>query len=184
MGKSKFEMIHPSAMEHLGPFDSRPSLRTCSIMTLCFPIRDNAEDSKVVPILESACQSLTRNIPYLAGQVKHDPDEPGEHFKSGLYYVVPYKHVNGSVLWIKNLPIDLPSYDKIRKAKALSAMLDGNILSPEKGLPDYLNDSDRSPVLVVQANSVRGGLLLFFAGMHTVMGGNGLGQIIRMFAAA
>ena len=184
MGKFELEMDHPSIMEHLGPFDSRPFLRTYSIMMLCFPLRENVDPSQVVSMLESACQSLTRSIPYLAGQVKRDPDEPGKHFKSGLYHIIPYEHPNGSVLRITHLPTNFPSYDEISKAKAPSAMLDGNILSPEKGLPDHLTDSDISPVLVVQANFARGGLLLSFAGMHTVMDGNGLGQIIRMFAAA
>ncbi len=177
-------MDYPSTMEQLGPFDPMAFLRTYTIMMLCFPLDENVDHSKVISILESACQSLTKSIPFLAGQVKHDPDEPGEQFKSGLYHIVPYEHPNGSILRVKHLLNDFPAYEQISKAKAPSAMLDGGILSPEKGLPDHPTDADTCPVLVVQANFVRGGLLLCFAGMHTVVDGNGLGQLIRMFAVS
>ena len=170
-------------MEQLGPFDPRPFLRTYTIMMLCFPLKEFYERGGVLSILASGCSSLTRSIPYLKGQVKHDPDQPGEHYKSGLFHVVPFKHPDDSILRVKDLPDDFPSYDQIRKAKAPSAMLDGAILSPERGFPDQLTDSDTCPVLVVQANFCRGGLLLTFAGMHIVMDGNGLGQLIRMFAS-
>ena len=171
-------------MEQLGPFDSRPFLRTYSIMMLCFPMQENVDRSEAVSILESASQSLTKSIPSLAGQVIREPDESVEHFKSGMYHIRPYKHPNGSILRIKHLSNDFPSYNKISKAKAPSSMLDGGILSPGRGLPDYLTDSDICPVLVIQANFARDGLMLTFAGSHTVMDGNGLGQIIRMFASA
>lgn len=151
-------------------------------MMLCFPIEENVDHSKATSILESACQSLTRAIPFLKGRVKHDPDEPGERFKSGLCHVVPYEHPNGSLLRIKHLSNDFPAYQEVSKAKAPSAMLDGSILSPEKGLPDHPTEADTCPVLVIQANFVRGGLFLCFAGMHNIVDGNGLGQIIRMFA--
>lgn len=153
-------------------------------MMLCFPMQENVDRSKAVSILESASQSLTRSIPSLAGRVIRDPDEPGEHFRSGLYHIRPCKYPNGSILRIKHLANNFPSYNEISKAKAPSSMLDGGVLSPEKGLPDHLTDSDVCPVLVIQANFARGGLMLAFAGAHTVMDGNGLGQIIRMFASA
>jgi hypothetical protein len=180
--QSGVEMGHPSTMEQLGPFDPMAFLRTYTIMMLCFPVEENVDCSKAISILESACQSLTRAIPFLTGQVKYDPDQPGEQFKSGLCHVVPYEHPNGSLLRIKHLSSDFPAYHEISKARAPSAMLDGSLLSPEKGLPDHPTDADTCPVLVIQANFVRGGLFLCFAGMHNIVDGNGLGQIIRMFA--
>ena len=171
-------------MEQFGPFDQTEFLKTYTIMMISFPLEENVDRSKVVSTLEAACKSLARSIPFLAGQVKFDPDEPGEHFKSGLFRIVTYGHPNGSLLRIKYLSDDFPSYHEISDAKAPSAMLDGSILSTEKGLPDRPADSDTCPVLVIQANFIHGGLLLCFSGMHSVMDGNGLGQIIRMLATA
>ena len=152
-------------------------------MMLCFPLKDHHERDELIQTLEAGCNSLTQSIPYLTGQVVHDPDQPGEHYKTGLPRVVPYEHPNGSILRIKDVPDDFPSYVQISEAKAPSAMLDGAVVSPKKGLPDRPPDSEDCPVLIVQANFCRGGLLLTFAGMHVVMDGNGLGQLIRMFAS-
>ncbi|KAL8733010.1 MAG: hypothetical protein Q9166_002408 [cf. Caloplaca sp. 2 TL-2023] len=61
-------------------------------------------------------------------------------------------------------------------------MLDATVLAPMKGLPEHYGNSDVTPVFIVQANFIPGGLILCFAGMHSAMDATGLGQVVKMFA--
>ncbi|KAL8641419.1 MAG: hypothetical protein Q9228_001763 [Teloschistes exilis] len=61
-------------------------------------------------------------------------------------------------------------------------MLDGTLLAPMKGFPDRYTDTDVTPVFIVQANFIPGGLVLCFSGMHNLMDGNGLGAVVKLFA--
>jgi hypothetical protein len=63
-------------------------------------------------------------------------------------------------------------------------MLDGGILSPMKGLPDYYDGSEPLPVFLLQANFIKGGLILTSACMHNALDMNGQGQVIRLLAQA
>lgn len=131
----------------------------------------------MTPTLQQAAQRLTEIIPWLGGQVV-PKKRTG---KSDIYQVVPYDDPCPPILRIKHLD-EFPSYDELRKARAPASKLDGNITAPMKGFPDTPDPSVPKPVLVIQANFFSGGLILCFAGMHNVMDGNGLGQLVKLFA--
>jgi hypothetical protein len=63
-------------------------------------------------------------------------------------------------------------------------MLDGDILCPMKGMGHAYGAATVQPVFIIQANFVRGGLLLCFASQHNALDMNGQGVMIRQFAAA
>jgi hypothetical protein len=63
-------------------------------------------------------------------------------------------------------------------------MLDGDILCPMKGMGYQYDESAELPVFIVQANFIKGGLLLCFASMHNALDMNGQGTILKVFAAA
>ncbi|KAL8915755.1 MAG: hypothetical protein Q9172_006703 [Xanthocarpia lactea] len=156
-------------------------MRTYTQMLLCFPIEQESRRSDVIRLLQQACVDLVQATPILAGQVENHKVAHSDVPTSGTFRVVPYNHPDGSNLRIKILD-DFVTYDKLREAQAPATMLDATILAPMKGLPDHYGDSDVTPVFILQANFIPGGLLLCFAGMHNVMDGIGLGQLIRLFA--
>jgi len=167
-------------MEDLGIFDQLPFFRTYSEVVLLFPIPADVELSNVIATLENASDILKKNFPSLSGQVVLEGNDKDPAGNSGYVRLKPYHEE--PTLRVEDLSGSLPSYDKIRAAKAPASLLDGNILAPMKALPDRYDGSETTPVFIVQANFIDGGLILCFAGMHSFMDATGVGQIIRLFA--
>ncbi|KAL8896895.1 MAG: hypothetical protein Q9207_007488 [Kuettlingeria erythrocarpa] len=157
-------------------------MRTYTQMLLCFPIAADIERSEITRTLQNAAAALVEAVPILAGQVVNHKDENLEVLNSGTFRVEPYDHPNGSLVRINTLH-DFVSYGQVRDSKAPASLLNGALVAPMKGFPDHYGDADVTPVLLIQANFIPGGLLLCFAGMHNCMDGTGLGQVIRLFAS-
>lgn len=166
----------------LSVLDQLPFMRTYTQMLLCFPIAADVERSEIIKTLQDAATALLEAIPILAGQVINHKDENLQVPSSGTFRVEPYDHPNGSPLRI-NVLDDFISYAQLRDSKAPASLLDGALTAPMKGYPDHYGDSDVTPVLVIRANLIPGGLLLCFAGMHNCMDGTGLGHVVRLFAS-
>ncbi|KAI4140334.1 MAG: hypothetical protein L6R39_005841 [Caloplaca ligustica] len=150
-------------------------------MLLCFPTTPEVDRSDVIISLQHAAAALLETIPILGGQVVNQKDDNVEVPNSGTFQVVPYRHPDHSALRVKVLD-DFVSYEQLSRSKAPASMLDASVTAPMEGFPHHYGASDVTPVLIVQANFIPGGLLLCFAGMHNCMDGTGLGQVIRMFA--
>ncbi|KAL8778293.1 MAG: hypothetical protein Q9213_007480 [Squamulea squamosa] len=165
----------------LSILDQIPFMHSYTQMLLCFPIDQESRRSEVIRLLQQASANLVEAIPILAGQVENYKDADTNEPTSGTFRVVPYHHPDGSNLRVKILD-DFVSYDNLCKAQAPAPMLDETTLAPMKGLPHHYGDSDVTPVFIVQANFIPRGLILCFTGMHTVMDGNALGEIIKLFA--
>ena len=171
-------------MYELSIFDQIPSLGAYTVVSLLWPIED-ADRDEVVIALEKASLALTKSFPLLAGQVVNQKQKGSESTSSGTYRITDYEPHNGQPLVrVKDCTNLCPSYEELRKTKAPISKLDGAILSPMKGLPHYYDGSEPLPVFILQANLVKGGLILTSAGMHNAMDMNGQGQIIRLFAQA
>ncbi|KAI4235027.1 MAG: hypothetical protein L6R40_006573 [Gallowayella cf. fulva] len=149
-------------------------------MLLCFPVEQESR-TQVIGTLQQASAALLKQIPILAGKVENHQDSNTQGPTSGTFRVVPYDHPNGSSVRV-NILDDFITYHELRTAQAPASMLDANILAPMKGLPHHYGDTDITPVFIVQANFIPGGLLLCFSGMHTAMDATGLGKLIKMFA--
>ncbi|KAI4251009.1 MAG: hypothetical protein LQ352_005127 [Teloschistes flavicans] len=161
--------------EALSVLDQLPFMRTYTQILLCFPI---VKRSEVIDVLKKATAKLLELVPSLSGQVQNHKDG---NVSSGTFRVVPYAHPDGSALRIKLLD-DWKSYNDLCDANVPASMLDGTVLAPMKGFPDHYTDADVTPVFIVQANFIPGGLILCFSGMHNLMDGNGLGAVVKMFA--
>lgn len=76
--------------------------------------------------------------------------------------------------------------DALRQAKFPFSMLDETMVAPCKTLPGSPDEStsDSSPVFLLEANFITGGLLLTFVGQHQTMDMTGQGQIIHLFSKA
>jgi trichothecene 3-O-acetyltransferase len=171
-------------MYQLSVFDQIPSLGAYTVICLLWPIDDVAHDELVVA-LEKASLTLTKAFPFLAGQVVNEKEKGTEDRSSGTYRITNYEPHNGKPpIRVKDCTSLCPSYEELRKRRAPMSMLDGSILSPMQGLPYYYDRSEPLPVFILQANFIKGGLLLTSACMHNALDMNGQGQVIRLLAQA
>ena len=171
-------MAHIHALSIL---DQLPFMRTYSQILLCFPIEQESHRPEVIRLLQQASKELVEGVPILAGQVENHKDCNTALKTSETFRVVPYDHPEGSNVRVKILD-DFVTYDQLCEAHAPADMLDAGKLAPMKGLPEHYGDSEKAPVLILQANFIPGGLLLCFAGMHSAMDATGLGKLIKLFA--
>jgi hypothetical protein len=74
--------------------------------------------------------------------------------------------------------------EELVNAKFPVRLLDGTILTPLTGRPSKYGDCGEYLVFFIQANFIKGGLLLSFAGEHSTMDRHGLGKTIRLFHKA
>lgn len=155
---------------------------TYTVIILGFAEQPGVSRDEVVASLDSSALRLLSAYPFLAGQVvKRDKSSTN----SGTYEIIPYApHDQKSPVRRKDCDELLPSYEQIRTANAPFAMLDGDVLSPMKGMGYAYDDGMELPVFIVQANFVKGGLLLCFASMHNAIDMNGQGILLKMFATA
>lgn len=157
---------------------------------LCFQLQDVSSKSQIiVGTLNQGLERLRDSFPWLAGQViREGVVEKGN--STGRSKIIASSDNNKRIpLIVKDFGHDdtaavvVPSMDALRNAKFPFSMLDGEVLAPLSGLPTSY-EGDPAPVFFLQANFINGGLLLNFAGEHSTMDGQGLGEIIRMFDKA
>lgn len=149
---------------------------------LCFPLQDASSQSQIIDTLTKGLELLSISFPWLAGQVIREDVAEGNTGRSKIIALGDNKTIR---LIVKDLTHDaaVPSMDTLRKAKFPFSMLDGEVLAPLSGLPtSYAGDP--APVFFLQANFINGGVLLNFAGEHSTMDGQGLGEIIRILHKA
>jgi len=115
-------------------------LKAYTVLCIGFAIADGTEEGAVTAIQKGATK-LTKVFPWLAGQVVNEGSGPGN---SGLFNIVPYeKHQKNPPVIVKRLP-NL-NYQDIVRNKAPMSMLDGELLSPRKGLPASYEKEEEPP---------------------------------------
>lgn len=155
-------------------------LRAYTVISLGFPVQEDNKQAEIAQQLENATLKLTETFPWLAGQVITEGSCEGN---TGLQKVVPYgPNTVQPVIIIKDCVHLCPPYSELIDAKAPSSMLDGDIISPRSGLP--VPYEGPTPVLIIQANFIKSGLILTFASQHNIFDMNGQAQVIRLFAKA
>ncbi|MCJ1377271.1 hypothetical protein MMC17_000363 [Xylographa soralifera] len=175
----------------LGPIDQVPVLRSYTQYLLFFPL-DGKDKSHVLDLLEHASNTLITQVPFLTGQVINEnasqsPDNRNTNANIpilGNYIITPAKHPSTNFLSIRHLETTYTSYAALLAAKVPVSMLYSDVLAPMRGLPYIYPDTSPTPVLRIQANFIQGGLILCFSGLHSAIDGMGMGQVVRLFAAA
>ena len=153
---------------------------TYTVVLLGF--RTSRPHSEVLDALDTAAQRLTSAFPFLAGHVVL---EGRTATSSGTYSIAPYSSRDGKSLIIRrDCTTMCPSFEEMTAANAPFGMLPGDVLAPTKGMGDVYDYSKPRLVLLMQANLVRGGVLLCFSSHHNALDMNGQGQMIKFFAAA
>lgn len=172
--------VSSGSLRQPGLFGQLP-LDCYTVVVLGFPLSDCNYDETCC-MLDKASLSLTKAFPFLAGQVVI---KGRTLTNSGEYCIVNYASRSESgVIRRKDCSTLLPSYDELFQAQAPFSMLDGNVLCSVKDVDSSMALLDAWPVFVVQANLVRGGLLLCFATAHNAADMTGQAQIISHFATA
>ena len=170
--------------KELGIIGQLPGLSTYCVILLGFALRDDSKRDEIIANLKSASTKLNESFPWLAGQVvKILPRGEEASSSSGTFKISPYNGNQGKQ-WIQvnDCTRLLPSFDEYVAAKAPMSMLRGDILSPHAGIPVGHDYTQPAPVISLQVNLVKGGMLLTFAGMHHAVDMTGLGVLIRQFA--
>lgn len=155
-------------------------LKSYTQVCIGFPTGSHSE-GELVAALQTAASRLTDAFPWLGGQVVNEGSGQGN---SGLFKIVPYeKHLKNPPVIVKKIPeLD---YEEIVRNKAPASMLDGDVLGPRKGIPvSYEKHEEPAEVFSLQANFLKGGIILNFAAQHNAMDMNGLGHLIYLFSKA
>lgn len=148
---------------------------------LCFQIRENAPDlqRRIREIIDRLSQGLARlsvAFPWTAGKIIWEND--------GFKIEAPEQGRDSPTPIIVNYLIDTPSFptwDELRQNSFPFGMLDENTIAPCKTMVPV---GSGLPVLLVQANFVRGGLLLTINAQHGSMDMRGQGQMVSFLAKA
>lgn len=162
-----------------------PILKTYNHGLLLFPIADDSARESVVKALEEGTAEVVSKIPWLADQVV---DEGKDHGKSGPYKLAPWPKdaQPNRIVRVKDCSNVCPSYADLIKAGAPVSKLDASVLCPFPGFPQSYDESviGPAPVVAIQANFVKGGLLLNFSNQHNFMDATGLFMFIMHLATA
>ena len=160
-------------------------LKTYTHVLLCFPIPDDLHRDSVIEALEAAAWKLTSAFPWLTSKVINEGGGPGN---SGVFKLAPCPSFAAldTMIRVKDGSDVCVSYGNITQARGPFSMLDGKILGPVKAFPEIYKESqsDPAPVIAIQANFIKGGLLLDTATQHNLIDGSGLFQSMRLFAKA
>jgi hypothetical protein len=146
----------------------------------CFSVVDASSHSAIINTLTSGLERLSESFPWVAGQVVNEGSGEGI---PGTFKIKPLE--KSPRLVVKDLRNDpsTPTMDAFRRANFPFRMLDETIIAPRNTLPGS-SDEFASPVFLLQATFVTGGLLLTFVGQQNVMDMTGQGQIIDLLSKA
>lgn len=163
-------------IEYLG---QQTLLKLFTPVCLCYSIDGRVKDSDVVEKLESGLTRLAESFPWVAG---HIVTEGATEKSSGVLRIRPFE--KRPVLVVKDLRnnSNAPTMDALRNAGFPMKMLDESVVCPLTTRPKSLNDV--FPVLSLQANFIKGGLILSVVGAHNAMDFVGQGHLIHLFSKA
>ncbi|RDW60747.1 hypothetical protein BP6252_12130 [Coleophoma cylindrospora] len=166
----------------LGPMGQMPRISKYIIVTLGFALEDGSD---IQSTLYRAANEIVDSFPWLAGQVVVEKAAGDASVSSGTFKIIGYEPHNGKSKFVhvkdcKNL---CPSYAKLVNSRAPASMLDSSIICPEYGSASICREDAIKPVVILQANLIKGGLLLTVCTHHCVMDANGNEQFILQFAS-
>lgn len=166
----------------LSPFDQvGPRLYVHKFF--CFEFPDPSRQPEAVEHLEQSLSATILRWPFITGYV--GPAKHGaEHGLLEVRYTTPVVgEVESDILVVKNVPHEeFPwTYQQLAEAGMPPSVMDPKVLSTVPGEPDPENTY---PALAIQANFVRGGLILCFAFHHAVADGGSFIAFIKAFGGA
>ncbi|CAI7574740.1 unnamed protein product [Penicillium glandicola] len=152
----------------------------CSI----YRVPETSSYDGIVDTLTNGLDRLAKVFPWLTGQVVNEGAGDGN---TGVFKITPLDKIQ---LVVKDLRHDpsAPTMDGLRQARYPFTMLDENIIAPctTLNLPGSLPSITTESALVfcVQANFIKGGLMLTLVAQHNVMDMTGQDFIIGLLSKA
>ena len=140
---------------------------------LYFP--STAEPAAVTSSLRAALALTLKSVPIIAGSVassKREGDQKGALSIQGPYFQAE------EILSSNDLRKEY-DYEQLRAAHFPSDAVPFDAIAPRS----YGKAADSTPVMVAQANFLRGGLLLFFAIHHCVLDEVGLFNVMKVWSS-
>ena len=168
---------------YLDIFGQQPGLQTYTQICLCFSISDASSHSAIINTLTNGLERLSTSFPWVAGQVVNEGASKGN---TGVYKIKPLDRTPRLVVRDLRNDLSIPTMDDMRRANFPISMLDEAVIAPRNTYPGTSGEppSDTTPVFLIQANFITGGLLLTFVGEHQTMDMTGQAQVIRLLAKA
>ncbi|KAK8244714.1 transferase family-domain-containing protein [Phyllosticta capitalensis] len=144
-------------------------------VTLVYKLEDHVDRQQVIEKLRSSLQVTLSQYPCLRGSLRNDESSNRLFIRKEESNTVPF-----NIHWLDEQEDDFPSYEMLEKKEFPPSLLDVGALFPSAvfqkqiwGTPTQGDDDDKK-VLVVQANFIRGGLILGVAVQHNCADGAGI----------
>nr|QNC49735.1 Hfaza1E [Hypoxylon fragiforme] len=158
-----------------------PQLKTYNHACAVFRLADDVTQDTVIATLKGGLEKLISKVPWLGEQVVHEGQEKGN---SGVIKTVPLPQGTSvdKLIRVKDCTDICPSYEEIVVKGGPATMLDGNVLCPFPGYPFGYDVAKIgfAPVVVIQANFIKGGVILNFSNQHNVMDTSGMFVFIAL----
>lgn len=147
---------------------------------LVFPLADSSSDSTIVATLRAGLEKVSKNFPWVAGQVVRDGVTAGNtgHATINVYKDIPQLVVKD----FRDNPA-APTLDALRRGNYPMALLDESLVAPRNTVPSG-SEPEECPVLLVQATFITGGLLLTFVAHHCAMDFIGQAVVMELLSKA
>ena len=140
-------------------------------LCLCFRMNDSSSRSDIINTLTQGLEKLTASYPWVAGQVVNS--------KPDHYRIAPYENIPRLI--VKD-DASLPTMEALRQSQFPFSMLDESLIAPMATLA--AGTDGPAPILLLQANFVKNGLLLTIVTQHNVMDMTGQAQIMHLLSKA
>jgi trichothecene 3-O-acetyltransferase len=150
-------------------------------ISLVYPVEDASSQSLIIKTLTAGLNRLTHSFPWVAGQVLPEKSSPG---LAVAYSIKPFEPIPRLIVKDLTNVSDAPTIDGLRKANFPFSMLDENVVAPRMTFPKIDREGAGVPVFAVQANFIKGGLILTLVGQHQAMDMIGLGLCITWLSRA
>lgn len=166
--------------ETLEIFGQQSSTASATPFVFCYPLADPSHLPRIVAKLEYGLATLTESFPWIAGKIANEGKTTGN---SGVFKIKPLGRAPRLVVKDLRAEPGAPTMQALEAAGFPIALLDEALFSPINVLPGKA-DEDRSPLLVLQANQIEGGLLLNIVGNHQALDGTAQEQVTYLLDKA
>lgn len=166
-------MARPALDETLEIFGQQSGAGVTTPFVFCYRLEDSADLSPIISVLRAGLGRLTDTFPWVAGRIV---GEGITNDSSGAYKIRDGERTPRLLVRDLRLEPGAPAMEQLEAREFPVTMLPESVLSPIKVLPGD-TDEDRSPVLQIQLNRIRGGLLLNLVGNHQALDGTGQEQV-------
>jgi trichothecene 3-O-acetyltransferase len=154
-----------------------PLLNAYTQLLFGFKLPADVDRDAIVASLQNGFDELKAQIPWLGWQVARE-SAPGDILKAVPWPAdVPEERIR-----VKNCDDLIAPMAKLISASVPIHMLDGSVLTPWPALPHPRGLEGPDPVIAMQANFVRGGLILNLSSHHTIIDGTGIYQFLNLLA--